>query len=55
MKRIILTANDTASIANKQEYDLIASYTAGKLTLGSDLLYVKANQYRLGIEGGIIF
>lgn len=33
-------ANDTASIANKQEYDLIASYTAGKLTLGSDLLYV---------------
>lgn len=33
-------ANDTASIANKQEYDLVSSYTAGKLTLGSDLLYV---------------
>ncbi len=32
--------NDTASIANKQEYDLVGSYTLGKLTLGSDLLYV---------------
>jgi hypothetical protein len=33
-------ANDTAAVANKQEYDLIGSYTIGKLTLGSDLLYV---------------
>lgn len=33
-------ANDTASIANKQEYDALVSYSAGKLTLASDLLYV---------------
>ncbi len=33
-------ANNTASIANKQEYDIVGSYTIGKLTLGTDLLYV---------------
>ena len=34
--------NDTANPANKREFNLVASYTLGKLSLGADAMYVEA-------------
>jgi len=34
--------NDTATPANKREFNLVASYTVGKFSLGADALYVEA-------------
>jgi hypothetical protein len=34
--------NDTASPANKREFNVVASYTLSKLTLGADFMYVEA-------------